>query len=628
MNDTSPMADVKTDLLVDIGNEDPEDHVPSLPLNLKSVGSVAKVASSSNITPGPLYGSEISGGITTSRRTKSRISSIFSSRPTILNLDDDPFDLKSLKANADDKISRDPFDTPPTTKNVRTGILFNLDDDAKDEANNVIDTDWEKLRFEANAVVGDIHLSTKRNKRPKLESNRLRGLDLSIISPINDENISESILNISDLNCNDTLMPMPKEKTDFLGEKPKNKFDYREKENIPHVSDHSQNVTAAKLLDFSACELSDLEEDMIKCKIENQTLNTDVEHRNLLDLNVTEMNEKYDTPSYGKSMCRFSFQQLPDVVINTNDSNQRQNLCQPTEAAISYKQERQQTLLSNSGSMHHIATPFKVPKSTGQLVNSVKPITPKNVQNSAVKSGLVTPSRMSMHYYNNDNKPTRRSIFDSSKTVETIKNIRNGLSSSGKETLKRQPNIAGSQFKLPAPLKVSTSKGTDNAKTSRQIKPTTKPTSSYTTTKKSETKPQKLIVKKPQPATLSSRNPNLAQGRKYNTDKKALPNGDNKQKPVVNTKIKDVRIVSSNNMAPIISKSKCLACPSKCSKSASKETSDEQIAPKSNNGDKNHTDGGTYNLQEALNQFNSKGRSIILYIITNAVKSGLIDVLI
>ena len=201
------MADVKTDLLVDIGNEDPEDHVPILPLNLKSVGSVAKVASSSNITPGPLYGSEISGGITTSRRTKSRISSIFSSRPTILNLDDDPFDLKSLKANADDKISRDPFDTPPTTKNVRTGILFNLDDDAKDEANNVNDTDWEKLRFEANAVVGDIHLSTKRNKRPKLESNRLRGLDLSIISPINDENISESILNISDLNCNDTLMP-------------------------------------------------------------------------------------------------------------------------------------------------------------------------------------------------------------------------------------------------------------------------------------------------------------------------------------------------------------------------------------------------------------------------------------
>ena len=274
--------------------------------------------------------------------------------------------------------------------------------------------------------------------------------------------------------------------------------------------------------------------------------------------------------------------------------------------------------------MDHIATPFKVPKSTGQLVNSVKPITPKNVQNGAIKSGLVTPSRMSMHYYNNDNKPTRRSIFDSSKAVETIKNIKNGPSSSGKETLKRQPNIAGSQFKPPAPLKVSTSKGTDNAKTSRQIKPTTKPTSSFTTTKKSDTKPQKFIVKKPQPATLSSRNPNLAQGRKYNTDKKALPNGDNKQKPVVNTKIKDVRIVSSNNMAPIISKSKCLACPSKCSKSASKETSDEQMAPKSNNGDKNLTDGGTYTLQEALNQFNSKGRSIILYIITSVVKCGLL----
>ena len=623
MNDTSPMADVKTDLLVDIGNEDPDDHVPSLPLNLKSTGSVAKVVSSSNITPGPLYGSEISGGITTSRRTKSRISSIFSSRPTILNVDDDPFDLKSLKANADDKISRDPFDTPPTTKNIRTGILFNLDD-SKDEANNVLDTDWEKLRFEANAVVGDIHLSTKRHKHPNLESNRLRGLDLSIISPINDENISASILDISDLNCNDTLMPMPKEKINYLRHEPKDSFDYREKENIPHVSNHGQNISAVKLLDFSACELSDLEEDMMKCTIENQTLNTDVEHRNILDLNVTEMNEKYDTPSYGKSMCRFSFQHLPDVVINTNDSNQKQTPCKTTEAATSYQQDRRQTLLSNSGSIDHIATPFKVPKSTGLLENSVKPITPKNVQKAAVKLGLVTPSRLSMHYYNKDNKPTRRSIFDSSKSVKMNNNMENGLSSSEKGKLKKQPNIVGSQFKLPASPKVSTSKGTDNAKTSRQIKPTTKPTSSFKTTKKYDIKPQKFIVKKPQPATLSSRNPNLAQGRKNNTDKKALTNEHDKQKPIVNTKNKDIRIGSSNNMAPIISKSKCLACPSRCTKSASKETSDEQIAHKSYNGDKNLTDGGTYTLKEALNQFNSKGRRIILYIVTSDVECKLL----
>ena len=616
------MEDVKTDLLVDIGNEDPDDHVPSLPLNLKSAGSQVKVASSSNITPGPLFGSEISGGFTTSRRTKSRISSIFSSRPTILNLDDDPFDLKSLKANADDKMSRDPFDTPPTTKNVSTGVLFNLDDDAKDEANNIIDTDWEKLRFEANAVVGDIHLSTKRNKRPKLESNRLRGLDLSIISPINDENISESILNISDLNCNDSLMPMPKEKTDYLGDKPKDRLDYREKENIPHVSNHGQNVSAVKLLDFSACELSDLEEDMMKCKIENITLNTDIEHCNLLDMNVTKMNEKCDPPSHGKSMCRFSFQQLPDVVINTKDSNQKKNPCQTTEASTSCQQERRQTLSSNSGSIDHIATPFKVPKSTGLLVNSVKPITQKNDQNASVKSGLATPSRRSMHYYNNDNKPTRRSIFNSSKSVETINNMINGPSASGKENLKKQPNIAGPQFKLPASLKVSTTKGTDNAKTLRQTKPTIKSTSSFTTTEKSNTKPQKFIVKKPQPATLSSRNANLAQGRKNNTDTKALANGHDTQKPVVNNKNKDIRMIASNNMVPMISKSKCLACPSKCTKSASKETSDKKIAPKSFNGDsdKNLTDGGTYNLKEALNQFNSKGRSIILYIVKRAVE--------
>ena len=76
-------------------------------------------------------------------------------------------------------------------------------------------------------------------------------------------------------------------------------------------------------------------------------------------------------------------------------------------------------------------------------------------------------------------------------------------------------------------------------------------------------------------------------------------------------------------MVPIISKSKCLACPSRCTKSASKETSDEQIAHKSYNGDKNLTDGGTYTLKEALNQFNSKGRPIILYIVTSAVECKL-----
>ena len=283
------MEEVKTDLLVDIEDGD-ANTMTDLPLNLKSAGSISRNITSSLSTPGSLYTSGTSEGILTSAKTKSRLSSIFLKRPTILS-DDDPFDLAPNKSKIDN--SKGSFNTPNSSKGVRTGVLVSIGEDSNGETIDGTSTDWDSLKFEANAIIGDIQLSSRKAKSVKFAPDERKKFNFSLLSPINNEETGCSILNFSDSDDNSD-----------------NEWKSHEKLN-------SSIASPVKLLEFSGCDVSNIDAERTTLDYLNLSTNDIANRLSVMNLKQEELRPSFNFDNKGKENL-LDMQHLPDLVINTH----------------------------------------------------------------------------------------------------------------------------------------------------------------------------------------------------------------------------------------------------------------------------------------------------------------------
>ena len=624
------MAHVKTDLLVDLGDGENCDKVPDLPLNLKSFGNVSKSITSSLSTPGSSFYTSGSDGIQTSAKTKSRLSSIFLQRPTILNCDDDPFDLKPKGTLANiNRDEDDSFNSPISCKSVRTGVLISLGEDSKDETVDGVVTDWESLKFEANAIVGDIHLSTKKNRRAKIDSKELKRLDFSLLSPIYGGELGRSRLHFSDSEENSDSFLTSKDdisyncpSTNYRNARNDRSWD---KENLSH---NSLNISPVKLLDFSTCDLSDLDVDQSdSAYFDSNQAKGISKSLSLVSLGTNDNNNRASNIENGGKE-NFQAHQLPDVVINTKVN---------TGDVISYKthdtlsvssnlnNNKRKSLYAKSGSIHNIATDSKFQKNI-QKNSEARLITANNKQATPIRSGLATPARRLSMQTNANGKGLRNPTFQAKKPTVVAKMTKQcsaGLTSD---------DNASASFKHPSTIiRPTSSKLQANTKVTSTLRPSNKSKLAFSTIPMTSTvsKPSNVLDKGKIGLTK-----NLVPKEsvtKPSSQVKIPKQNDFKQRNTMKTTdakgVKGISIKTKSEMAPNLKSSRLNASKygaydktqhtyststaNKCDKTESRTHSAanyEKYESKSINfGQSKMNSGGTYNLTDFLNKFNATG---------------------
>ena len=443
------MEEVKTDLLVDI-DDGPVTKVTDLPLNLKSTGSTGNMTASLS-TPGSLlYTSGASEGIQTSAKTKSRLSSIFQNRPTILN-DDDPFNLPVRSKIENNYNDRNNSENRKREKDVRTGILVSIGENSNDDVFDGTSTDWDSLKFEANAIIGDIQLSSKKPKPTKSVFHERK--KVNFLSPICGDKFGSSILNFSDSddNSEDVVFNNGNKSHDF---KRKGRDDTNE--TLSPIS------SPVKLLDFSGIDVSSIDAEKTGLDHLNISMNDITNRFSLVDLKQEEFCDQWNIKKCKETIL--DMQHLPDLEINTHQKildAVKKNPNNTERKVLKFNESiRRHSYMPKSGLVDHYATPARTSKTVFK-----KPTEPRPLNSASTKQTNTTTKRVPLAttYQNNTNLTARVFKESTNNSTKFLKSRRQShLPTSG----------AANHFTTPTrPSYTNTKKFVSLPKTSTAIKP-------------------------------------------------------------------------------------------------------------------------------------------------------------
>ena len=586
------MEEVKTDLLVDIDNG-PADKVTDLPLNLKSAGSTSRNLTSSLSTPGSsFYTSGASEGIQTSAKTKSRLSSIFLKRPTILN-DDDPFDL--ISDNPKSEKMQNTCETPKCKKGVRTGILVSIGEDSNGEAVDGASTDWESLKFEANAIIGDIQLSSRKVKPAKFISDERKKVNFSLLSPIHGDEIGSSILNFSDSEDNsDNEWENDEE---LNSESNRKHLDFANEKFSPNTS----IASPVKLLEFSGCDVSNIDAEKTALDYLNLSTNDITNRLSLVNLKQEEFRPRWNLNLRDKENL-LDMQHLPDLVINTHHKILNDVKKDPTNTekkVLKFNESIRRHSLFPKSEVHDPAVLYATPARTSKAVfKKPNPTGPPKVSSTSQTNATNKRVPLSTTYKHNSNS----------------------LTSNSKEQLIKNSKFDKSRRQSYAPANHMTSTGNSNANA--------KKFSSYPKTSTASKPPIKNTKNLQYKADQKS--DNVEPPKQYNskfiehrTKSNSLLNKDNeiaisnnKSKVLPYSRMRNQGAYKSTKDAPQNSKPITEILSNKNGKvlSSSQKTVSSRGAERdsktSHNGEKNFTQSSTYDLTDAIAKFHSRGKFI------------------